>query len=318
MKGKLVGGGVVVFVALALGCAPKVVEPPPAAAPKPAPVSAVQDDRVDLAQLHDIVEDWHRAWKTENRALEVQVDARLKRWIQQELAEDQRQVQQSRQEATNSSQTGSAHAAADDRKDASKQAQEAANTRELATSLNTLQIRFDQGNAAPAQYQRKSELLRQLQQVARRELERSRSEAAEDRNQGGGGGQASAQPAPKPKPKPAVSSGGSGGGQKAAPDDDDGPDVVGPKKLVAAIDAWTTGRTEQKPKQVANADREIRTWWQQELARDKPWTPRSKQIALELKKTQPAFNKGEATAAQYKAKRELLLELKKIAQARMK
>ena len=72
MKGRMLGSGLAVFVGFALGCAPKPAAPPPPAQAevKPEPAPAVVDDRVDLTQLNQIVEDWHKAWKSANKAAE--------------------------------------------------------------------------------------------------------------------------------------------------------------------------------------------------------------------------------------------------------
>ncbi len=318
MRGMLLGGGFAVFVGLALGCAPKPAEPPPAAEPAPAPPppppkSDVADDRVDLAQLNDIIEDWHKAWKSGNKAAERNADARLNRWINQELAEDREQVREANQEAAAPS--GGAKASADDHKDAQKQQGEAQRTRDLAKRLQNMQPAFDNNNANPQQYEKKSTLLKQLQEVARRELQRSKQEAAEDSQPQGGG-------------QKAGSTSGSGGGQKATNDSgggggksgnqQDAEEKIGPKKLVAAINKWLEAHNNKQPKIRKEADQKIKLWWKQELARAKPWTPRSKEIALWLKKTQPAFNKNEATPQQYGKKKELLIELRKIAKARIK
>ncbi len=328
MRGLFVAGGVAAFLGLVLGCAPKPATPPPAAEPapppkpppQPPPKSDVQDDRVDLAQLNSIIEDWHRAWKGGNKALERQTDTRLKRWIKQELAEDQKQVGEANREAAKSSQSKNAHAAADDRKDAQKAEGEASRTRKIAMQLRNIQDRFDDGTAGEPMYTKKSELLRDLQGIAQAELARSRQERAEDKQQATGSPkpkpEAKPEPEPKPKPKPKASSGGGGGDKEASGGKDAQGQVIGPKKLITAINQWIKGRNEGNQKLVRDADNNIKLWWKQELARERPWTPRSKEIAQALKKMQPAFNKNEATPAQWKKKKELLQELKKIANAR--
>jgi hypothetical protein len=320
MKGLVRSSGIAVFVGLALGCAPKSASPPPAQAevtappPKPPPAQPVADDRVDLKQLNQIVEDWHQAWKSKDKAAERNTDGRLMRWINQELAEDRAQTQQANQEAKGSTNAGTPKQGQDDRQDANAQQTEAEKTRIIAKKLKNMQGTFESGAATAVQYQKKSDLLRQLQKIAQRELARSREEAKEDSRQGGGG-----QATPNSGgPKPAASSGGSSGGGEQGSSGDKAEENIGPKKLVAAINQWLKGRTDKTPKKVKEADARIKSWWKQELARGKPWTPRSKEIALALKKMQPAFNKNEATPAQWAKKKDLLTELRKIANARMK
>jgi len=331
----ILGSGFAVFVGLALGCAPKPATPPPAAAetapaPAPAPVkSDVADDRVDLAQLNQIVEDWHKAWKSNNKAAEKNADNRLMRWINQELAEDRTQTQEAKQEAAGSTHAGTPKAGADDRQDAEKMQKEAERTRNIATRLKNMQGAFTKGTATEVQYQKKSDLLRQLQKIAQRELERSRQEQAEDTGQGKSGGKANAGSSSGGKQSTTSSSGGGGkkqtasgssggGGKQSSSSSSQSAEKIGPKKLVAAINKWLNGRKNKTPKTVKDADKQIKLWWQQELARSKPWTPRSKEIAMKLKKMQPSFNKNEATAAQWQKKKELLIELRKIANARIK
>ena len=111
-------------LALCSACAPKGPGPAPAAAPAPAPAAApapnqeirqdrqeiadsqqeVQDSKVDLRQLNDIVEDWHRGWKNQNPEVKKRADQRLQRWIRSELREANEEVQENAQEVQDSRQ----------------------------------------------------------------------------------------------------------------------------------------------------------------------------------------------------------------------
>ncbi len=337
MRGTILGGGFAAFVFITLACGPKPPPPEPAAEPQPTEVQEdraeladsqqdLQDDRVDLAKLNDIVEDWHRARKNDNRALERQADDRLARWIRQELAEDVGEVQESREEAHRSATDDDAtrpgddkRDAADDRRDAQAAKGEAARTRAIARELRQIQPRFDNGTAQAPLYSQKSELLRELQGIARRELQRSKEERAEDVQEvreDTRGGQGAAASSSGGGQQAAASSGGAGG-KKPAQQDDDAEERIGAKKLIAAINKWVAGRADGDAAQVKAANKRIMLWAKQEVARQQPWTPRSGEIAVALRRIQKKINNGEATPQTYERKRELLIELRKIAKARV-
>jgi hypothetical protein len=186
-------------------CSPKPAPPPPApkAAPPPAKAQGpeirddkveLRDDQRDLANINAIVEDWHRARKTNNRSLERTTDQKLVRWLRVELAEGRSEVAEARAEVRGSERElanrgGKRENAddrrdlADDRRDQKQEVAEHNRTRAIAEQLQKLQSAFNADRATPEQYTKKSGLLRELQSTARGEVREDREELREDRQE---------------------------------------------------------------------------------------------------------------------------------------
>jgi len=171
----------------------------------------LRDDQVDLRQLNDIVEDWHRARARRDRAAERRADARIEVWIRKELAESRTEVREAQQEVANSQRevrteqhdaaraqrrgqhNRAAHERAelrddkrdlaDDKQDLTGQRQDLNRLRGVAQDLDQIQRHFRGNRASPAQYARKSALLRELQSLARAEVRDTRTEVREDKQE---------------------------------------------------------------------------------------------------------------------------------------
>jgi hypothetical protein len=179
----------------------QVAPPPPKAAHSPKAAPAIHDDKVemrddrrDLAAIHDIVEDWHRARKTHNHALEKTTDQRLVRWLRAELAEGRAEVAEAGAEVRASQRElanrGGKHEnrddrrdLADDRKDRQQEVASHSRTRQIADQLQRIQPAFNAERATADQYKKKSGLLRDLQKLSRGELREGREEIREDRQE---------------------------------------------------------------------------------------------------------------------------------------
>jgi len=167
-----------------------------------------RNDARDLTRIDAIATDWRAARRAGDRIAEGNADARLERWIRQELAENQRDVAEARREVGRSQSevnasrrernrtvgTGRPVRAADDRRDLrddrrdraddqrdlSNEKADRARTRRLATQLRDMQPRFEAGTASPADYQAKSEVLDQLVALSVAEVRRNAAENRED------------------------------------------------------------------------------------------------------------------------------------------
>ena len=171
----------------------------------------LQDDRIDLAQLSALVEDWHRARARRDRAAERRLDVRIDRWLTKELAEARTEVREAQSEVVESrqevrSERGDAQRAArrgnaqraqqdraelrddqrdlaDDQRDLQEQHRDLSNLQHVARELDRLQPHFRSNRATPAQYAKKSALLRRLQAIARDEVQDTKTELREDRRE---------------------------------------------------------------------------------------------------------------------------------------
>ena len=169
----------------------------------------VRDDQIDLRSLNDIVEDWHRARANRNRAAERRADERIERWYKSEISEARTEVREAQQEVKVSanevrSEMGDArrahrrgrHKAAkhqkaelrddkrdlrDDKRDLVEQQRDLSKLQRIARDLERMQPMFRSNRATPAQYAKKSALLRELQALARDEVQDSKNEAREDK-----------------------------------------------------------------------------------------------------------------------------------------
>lgn len=171
----------------------------------------LRDDRQDLAQLDKLVEDWHRARSRRDRGAEARADASIDRWIQKEktearteVREAQVEVQESKNEVRDEqrdAQRAARHGKhrkaaneraevradkadlADDKRDLAKERNNLSRLKTVANDLESIQHQFRGRRATPAQYARKSQLLRQLQTIARDEAADSKSEIREDQRE---------------------------------------------------------------------------------------------------------------------------------------
>jgi hypothetical protein len=168
----------------------------------------LKDDRRDLSQLHQLVEDWHRARARRDRGAERRADASLDRWLKKELAEARTEVREAHQEVQESKievqkeqrdvrraqQRGQNRKAAqeraqvrddktdlaDDKRDLNEQRKDLNRLHNIARDLESIQHHFRGSRATSGQYARKSALLRQLQTIARDEVQDSKTETQED------------------------------------------------------------------------------------------------------------------------------------------
>ena len=171
----------------------------------------LQDDRVDLAQLNNLIEDWHRARARRDRGAERRADARIDAWINRELAEARTEVREAKTEVADSrqevrSEQGDAQRAArrgnerraqqeraelrddrrdlaDDQRDLQEQTKDLSQLQNIARDLDRIQPDFRSNRATSAQYARKSTLLRRLQKIAADEIRDTKSELQEDRRE---------------------------------------------------------------------------------------------------------------------------------------
>jgi hypothetical protein len=171
----------------------------------------LRDDRQDLAQLERLVEDWHRARSRRDRGAETQADQSIDRWVQKEIAEArtevreaQTEVQESKSEVRNEQQDAQRAARhgnhrkaaneraevradkadlADDKRDLTQQRNTLSRLHAVAKDLESIQHHFRGRRATPAQYARKSQLLRQLQTLASDEARDSKTEIREDQRE---------------------------------------------------------------------------------------------------------------------------------------
>lgn len=171
----------------------------------------LQDDRMDLAQLSNLVEDWHRARARRDIAAERRIDVRIDRWLTRELAEARTEVREAKTEVVESrqevrSEQGDAQRAArrgnaqrvqheraelrddrrdlaDDQRDLQEQYRDLNKLQSVARELERLQPKFRSNRATPSQYAKKSALLRRLQEIARDEVQDTKTELREDRRE---------------------------------------------------------------------------------------------------------------------------------------
>ncbi len=174
-------------------------------------VRELQDDKMDLAQLSKMVESWHRARAQRDLEAERRIDQRIDRWLTRELAEARTEVREAQAEVVDSrqevrSEQGDAQRAArrgnyrraeqeraelqddrrdlaDDQRDLQEQNRDLSQLQSIARDLDRLQPHFRSRRATPAQYAKKSALLRRLQTSAADEVQDTRSELREDRRE---------------------------------------------------------------------------------------------------------------------------------------
>lgn len=180
--------------------------------------AAVHDDHIDLATLNRTIIQWQVARRTLNVWKEREADGALMTLINQEFAENQREMMLAQQEAArsraelrysgrqaaqNQGYYGTAAAAQydlqqaqDDRRDATDKRMEAKAFNRIARQLIAMQPSFDQGRATPAMYQQKAALLRDLRGLAAGELSASKGELMEDQGQVAASGYTAPPPAP--------------------------------------------------------------------------------------------------------------------------
>ncbi|MEL6347211.1 MAG: hypothetical protein AAFV53_29115 [Myxococcota bacterium] len=166
--------------------------------PREAAINSRQtvDDRADLrdnsrdyAVLASAVDDWHGAWQANNRSAERDADVRIFQWVKRELADDRsdvneanRELNQSRRESVGSG-PNDQYDRRDDRRDRNQQVADMNRTRAIAAELNAMQPAFASGTASVADYNRKSALLREAQQMALREVREDKEEVRENRRE---------------------------------------------------------------------------------------------------------------------------------------
>ncbi|MGF1464853.1 MAG: hypothetical protein ACFCGT_01855 [Sandaracinaceae bacterium] len=145
------------------------------------------DARHDRAQIVAIDRVWNAARRRRDRAAEQAADARLRKWLTDELREAQQTAQgaqaeatEQREEAMESGRGRDRRAARDDARDARGEAIDLARFHSVAQQLQALQPAFNRGNATVAQYRRKRQLLDQLVRLARGDVRDERQESRED------------------------------------------------------------------------------------------------------------------------------------------
>ena len=149
----------------------------------------VVGDVVDAARLRGCIADWHQARISKSNPAERAADACIKSWLEREIAENQREVQDDRADLREARVEavgvgpGDQRDAAGDRVDLARERADRARTREIAIALRDLHPSFMNNTATPADYTRKAELLRELDGLAEREIARTRGERAEDRGE---------------------------------------------------------------------------------------------------------------------------------------
>ncbi len=169
------------------------------------------DDRADLARLVGLVDDWHRAVRNRDKALERQVDASIASWVAVELRESRHEVAEARREtdASRRETHREAHDARvardhhrpgvaarethelrddrrdlrDDRRDLWQSQADLDRTRAIATDLAAMQPLFSSNMAGPSEYARKGALLDELRGMAQREIGADHAEIHEDRGE---------------------------------------------------------------------------------------------------------------------------------------
>lgn len=167
-----------------------------------------RDDWTDLNRLDQLVDDWHAAWASGDRGAEQLADNGIERWLAQELRESRHEVGEARREVSSSAAEvrherrdvaatphGRAghvqrtelrddrHDLRDDKRDLFKDQADLKRTREIARELALLQPAFATGTATHYDYDSKSALLIELQDMARRELKRDKQETREDQRE---------------------------------------------------------------------------------------------------------------------------------------
>jgi len=168
-----------------------------------------RDDARDLEQIIDLVDAWHDAYVRDNRRAMSSADEAIEDWLRREIRESAHEVNEAAAEVrgdraeiiedsiqyTVAAVTGHGRAASreraelrddrgelrEDRRDVAVARIDVTRTRAIADELSRLESRFDRGVATRADYERKSSLLKELQQMARAELKADHQEIREDR-----------------------------------------------------------------------------------------------------------------------------------------
>jgi len=166
------------------------------------------DDVRDLRRLDALVDAWHSARQRGDRAAEATADAGIEQWVRGELRESKRDVNEargevarsqnevdaSRRERNRSARRGQVIGTADDQRDLRDDRRDAADdrsdlrkdqadlqrTRAIARELEQIQPAFAAGDAGPRLAAQKSDLLRELQRLAKAEIARDVAETRED------------------------------------------------------------------------------------------------------------------------------------------
>ena len=131
-----------------------------------------QDDKRDLREIVELNRKWHSAVTSRYRYRRASVNHALDRWLDGELRESRREVQQARHELRRRYRSHARNKAA--RRNLRQAERDLARTRQLAHELRSL--RLSRHYAVRGQYARKSQVLDELVHISRNELSRSRAE----------------------------------------------------------------------------------------------------------------------------------------------
>lgn len=153
--------------------------------------AALRDDRRDLADLEDVLARFDRAWNRQDERAMSAVEDRLRELMRQEFAESRAEYEKARGEVRRSDREvrrdgwGRPGARADDRRD---RRDDVRDTRVEAATLQTRaaiarELHWVMGSRNPSDLQRERNLIAQLVQVARVEVQQSKQELREDRQE---------------------------------------------------------------------------------------------------------------------------------------
>lgn len=149
----------------------------------------VAGDVVDATRLRGCIADWHQARLSRANPAERAADACLESWLRREIAENRAEVaddradlRESRVEAIGVGPDDQRDKAGD-KVDLARERADRARTRQIALALQDLHPQFMNNTATPADYDRKAELLRELDGLAQREIARTQGERVEDRRE---------------------------------------------------------------------------------------------------------------------------------------
>ena len=169
----------------------------------------LRDDARDLNQIVALVDDWHDAYKQDNKRAMSTADSSIRAWLNREISESSHEVAEANAERRGDQRdiagnvisyavatvTGHSKAARhelselrddcgelrEDRRDVRTARIDVNRTRSISNELSKLETSFDRGVATRADYERKSSLLKELQDMAKAELGSDRQEIREDR-----------------------------------------------------------------------------------------------------------------------------------------
>jgi hypothetical protein len=165
---------------------------------------AIQDDSADLRSLDRIISSWQSASRHGARGAELTADRALQDWLRQEIAESQQELSQARGEVRSSkrelerelaeaNRSYGRHASQeraearddardlkDDHRDLAAMELDLRELQDIASRLQAMQPRFEQGRASGADYAAKSGLLARLRSLSQREVQQSHAELSED------------------------------------------------------------------------------------------------------------------------------------------